>query len=540
MKSWVDIYKANFRLVVFLVFTGSMVFAWSNRFILDDAFISFRYAYNLAHGDGLVWSQGVRVEGYTNFLWTVLISMPIRFGFDPKAFSFFLGLISFALSLVFSYKLTLLLTNSRNAALLVLVFLGSNYTFSSFATGGLETPMQACLFVICMYLAVSFVKAGTTPRKLFILSVVGSAALLTRLDSAVLLAVVFPAAIIVLLRERTQPRQKVIRLLCLFLPIVIIVGAWFWWKAHYYGDIIPNTYYAKVLGGSSRIQGAKYVMLFFYSYLLFPIPLFLLYAAGPLFKKQNSGMLLVMCATLLWLAYLIYVGGDFMEFRLVAPILPFFFVATSWLISTQVENAVLKVLLVVLILSGSLHHFLTFYYPLQIESVGLLRRHVENENENWIGIGKTLGEAFNYDRTVLIATTAAGAIPFYSRLDTVDMFGPNDRWVARNGVLFGDRPGHQRLAPFSYLMQRGVNVLIAFPQLVNSDAQPPEFKHLKDALREFQIPFADRDVMPRNPELIEIPIDARHKLLVIYLTPHPRVDQAIRRNNWRWMPLGVG
>ncbi len=210
MKSLVDVYKANFRLVVFLVFTGSMVFAWSNRFILDDAFISFRYAYNLAHGDGLVWSQGVRVEGYTNFLWTVLMSMPIHFGFDPKAFSFLLGLISFALSLVFSYKLALLLTNSRNTALLVVVFLGSNYTFSSFATGGLETPMQTCLFVICMYLAVNFVQVGTTPRKLLVLSLVGSAALLTRLDSAVLLALVFPAAIICLLRERTQPRQQVI------------------------------------------------------------------------------------------------------------------------------------------------------------------------------------------------------------------------------------------------------------------------------------------------------------------------------------------
>src|SRR2546422_9430847 len=124
MKSWVDIYKANFRLVVFLVFTGSMVFAWYNRFILDDAFISFRYAYNLAHGDGLVWSQGVRVEGYTNFLWTILMSIPIRLGFDPKAFSFFLGLISFALSLVFTYKLALLLTGSRNSALLALILLG--------------------------------------------------------------------------------------------------------------------------------------------------------------------------------------------------------------------------------------------------------------------------------------------------------------------------------------------------------------------------------------------------------------------------------
>jgi arabinofuranosyltransferase len=37
----------------------------------DDAMISMRYAYNLARGHGLVWNRGERVEGYTNFLWTM-------------------------------------------------------------------------------------------------------------------------------------------------------------------------------------------------------------------------------------------------------------------------------------------------------------------------------------------------------------------------------------------------------------------------------------------------------------------------------------
>ncbi len=44
------------------------VLAWSNRFIQDDAFISFRYAENLVQGKGLVYNEGERVEGYTNFL----------------------------------------------------------------------------------------------------------------------------------------------------------------------------------------------------------------------------------------------------------------------------------------------------------------------------------------------------------------------------------------------------------------------------------------------------------------------------------------
>src|SRR5512146_2024819 len=37
--------------------------------LFDDAMISMRYAYNLAHGNGLVWNIGERVEGFTNPLW---------------------------------------------------------------------------------------------------------------------------------------------------------------------------------------------------------------------------------------------------------------------------------------------------------------------------------------------------------------------------------------------------------------------------------------------------------------------------------------
>ena len=36
--------------------------------------ISMRYGRNLAEGYGLVWNPGERVEGYTNFLWTVIMA----------------------------------------------------------------------------------------------------------------------------------------------------------------------------------------------------------------------------------------------------------------------------------------------------------------------------------------------------------------------------------------------------------------------------------------------------------------------------------
>jgi hypothetical protein len=43
-------------------------------FFSDDAFISLRYARRFLDGDGLTWTEGDRVEGYSNLLWILLCS----------------------------------------------------------------------------------------------------------------------------------------------------------------------------------------------------------------------------------------------------------------------------------------------------------------------------------------------------------------------------------------------------------------------------------------------------------------------------------
>ncbi|MCX7878834.1 MAG: hypothetical protein N2510_09400, partial [Ignavibacteria bacterium] len=47
--------------------------SWSFLFQnVDDAYISYRYGRNLMEGNGLVYNPGEKVEGYTNFLWTII------------------------------------------------------------------------------------------------------------------------------------------------------------------------------------------------------------------------------------------------------------------------------------------------------------------------------------------------------------------------------------------------------------------------------------------------------------------------------------
>ena len=59
--------------------------AW--RFICDDAYISFRYARNLAEHGTLAYNVAAPrelIEGYTNFLWVMLLALGSKVGAAPE------------------------------------------------------------------------------------------------------------------------------------------------------------------------------------------------------------------------------------------------------------------------------------------------------------------------------------------------------------------------------------------------------------------------------------------------------------------------
>src|SRR4029453_8880455 len=104
--------------------------AWELRFVQDDAYISWRYADNFARGLGLVWNAGEYVEGYTNFLWTVILAIPHRLGLDVERFVMTLGITLFTVTLAIFYALVGTLTRSWFAAAAATLTLG---LFPSFA-----------------------------------------------------------------------------------------------------------------------------------------------------------------------------------------------------------------------------------------------------------------------------------------------------------------------------------------------------------------------------------------------------------------------
>ena len=533
-----NFYKSHFKIILFLLFLGLVLLAWSNRFIQDDAFISFRYADNFVHGKGLVWNEGERVEGYTNFLWTILISLPLFLNLDPVKSSFVPGLCLFALSLYFTYRLAAGLLHSKHLALLTVLFLGTNHSFSSYATGGMETQLQTCLFVACMFwLFDSAAKGAWSGIRLCLLSMLLALAVLTRLDSALLLAVVLPVTLFHIRQREERTAQNSLPALYFLGPLVVLVGIWLIWKILFYGAVLPNTFYVRVTSLNSLKRGMVYVYLFFHSYWLVLFPFLFLILGKRLLRKNNRAWLVVSILIVLWLLYVIAVGGDFMEFRFIVPVLPFIFIQIVWLIFVYVRRIKLQIVLVLLVLAGSLHHALTFTNPslryYDIESTKGLYDLLTQDRTDWIRIGKVLGESFNYDSNVSIATTASGAIPYYSRLTTIDILGLNDRWVARHGEIVASKPGHQRRATLAYLIERKVNLLIGHPQMVpidSSAAQPWSDYY-------FYVRITRHESLPANSRIIEIPINSRYKLRVLYLVQDPLIDDTIKRKGWVTYPF---
>ncbi|WP_206784040.1 hypothetical protein [Amycolatopsis sp. MtRt-6] len=63
--------------------------------VTEDALVTFRYAQNIADGNGPVFNPGERVEGYTNFLWLVLIALPrAAFGADIRTTAVVLSVLA--------------------------------------------------------------------------------------------------------------------------------------------------------------------------------------------------------------------------------------------------------------------------------------------------------------------------------------------------------------------------------------------------------------------------------------------------------------
>lgn len=437
----------------FFVATG-VILAVLRRFIQDDAYISFRYARNLADGLGLVWNAGEYVEGYTNFLWTLLLAPSFLLRVDVVVWSWTLSIACFAavLWLLCHWPGADAITRFSAASLVV-----SNYSLTSYATGGLETQLVTVGVVSSAWFLVSRLPIPA--------AIAAVAAVMARMDAVLML---MPFWLVATLSPQTVGGRTGDGRRTLLAGLTLTGGpvcAWLLWRHAYYGAWVPNTFLVK--GGASPLRGLIYVALFMfvYGWLLPPAVAIATGRGRAIFRDVVSRSPAMSWAVALHLGYVILIGGDFMEFRMIAPCAPF----AALLLAEWMRGRLW--LLIILLALGPVGAPLLLP-PRPVESISGLERMAADWSRDAELLKTILGDE---GRGVRIALTPAGAIPFHTGLYAFDELGLNSREVALNGErikplhrMLGNLPGHSVKARWEQIRAAGINLVIDHPWIVDA------------------------------------------------------------------------
>ncbi len=300
LKSTQALQKLVLGLLALLFIAVLIRTAW----LCDDAYITFRSVDNLVGGYGLTWNAAERVQSFTHPLWALLLS-PL---YALSGEIYFTSLIlSMALSLAAVGLVSLGLARGVGA-LLAVTSLTLSRAFVDYSTSGLENPLTHLLLALFLW---CYFERKPDLRRFFWLSLLAGLATLNRMDTLLLFA---PALALALWQLQT-PKAALVLFLG-FSPFIL----WEGFALFYYGFPFPNTAYAKlnlaVPRGQLIEQGLHYLLNALRTDPLTPLVI-VLGLGAPLLGRRRRGWP-VGLGLALYLAYVVYIGGDFMRGRFLA------------------------------------------------------------------------------------------------------------------------------------------------------------------------------------------------------------------------------
>lgn len=303
-----------------------------NAWVADDAYIAFRSVEQLFAGNGPRWNIDERVQVFTSPLWFALLSLSRLFVNDLFIGSIAVSVLCCLVALWIARKV---LDDDKRWLLFVLLASGI-WAVMDFTTSGLENPLLYALLSAYVYFYFALLK-GFDPiqQQKLLAGLFFSLGLLsvTRHDVAVL--VFFPTLYVTWKIWRESGFGILLKKSYLiWLPFLI----WTLFSVVYYGVPFPNTAYAKMMHGISRRElvdfGSLYLNVSLRWDYIAQITLLLLFLQA-LWKKEVA-LLWVLAGVLLNSAYILYVGGDFMQGRFLSASL--FFSALALCASFQAST----------------------------------------------------------------------------------------------------------------------------------------------------------------------------------------------------------
>lgn len=393
--------------------------------LFDDAMISMRYAWNFAHGQGLVWNAGERVEGYTNLLMTLLMSLAALvldkrysvLAVQLMGIFFGLGSAFFAVKIFESVREV----EQNSLRYLIFVVVLFYYPLHYWSLLGMETGLLAFLLGAGVLCSLKYAEKLEV-KYLWWMSACFGLAYLTRNDSLLFTALAF----LFLLPTLRHGRRSV----AVFLAAGILYGAFVIGQAVfrqvYYGELMPNTYTLKLVGMPllERLQnGWGFIRPF-----LKETSVILLFALAGTAAYPSRPKIYLLGLSLTSILYQIYVGGDpWSYWRIMSPTMPFLLILFALACEDffkpwhgPARNAALAVV----VLGGLIQADFRFFPEMSLSQLPY-----DNESSRkHTDLALALNAVTNQNAT--IGVFWAGTTPYYTDRFVLDFLGKSDPYIA--------------------------------------------------------------------------------------------------------------
>jgi len=411
--------------------------------LFDDAMISMRYAYNLAHGLGLVWNAGEHVEGFTNPLWVVYMALFHLLPIPSNTISLYIqlsGLAFMAGTLYFVRRIVEELTDNTLTMIAAVALTAFYMPLNWWALLGMEVSVLALILTASVYIILR-----NAPQRFPIWTYI-----LLAVSTLIRFDMIIPYIVILVVLFFVQPQFRKQQLIWGVGLLILTLGGQTLARYLYYGQLLPNTYYLKIEGFplTLRVLRGLYALIhlaYYSNWILFTLPFTLF-----IFRRDWKAIVL----TLLFsaqIAYSVYVGGDAWEHkgganRYISIAMPLFFIGLAYILNEicQKATASFSDKKSVFFISQIAFLFISFIAFLNINSLvgqwksierlALMRQSIFTGSTD-----KSIAAAIALEYTTKpgasIAVISAGTVPYFlPDRYAIDTFGKSDIVIAHSPV----------------------------------------------------------------------------------------------------------
>ncbi len=393
--------------------------------LFDDAMISMRYAWNFSHGNGLVWNVGERVEGYTNLLMTLVMSITTLV-FEKRYAVLVIQLmgIFFMLATAFTtLKIFQILSQRKNdiAEYLLFLVILLYYPLNFWSLMGMETGLLA--FLLSMGVLCSILYTEKLDGKyLWLMSISFGLAHLTRNESLLFAALAFYYLLPTLKLDKKYLQWFVFAGV---LYSLFVIGQ-LTFRYLYYAEFVPNTYTLKLVGMAldERLRnGRGFIQPF-----LIETGFIIVISLIGIFFKSSKLKAYLFGFFLISVVYQIYVGGDSWNYwRIMAPSMPLLFVIFIFSISeffSRASNRAATTALVTLSIIGLYSANARFIREFLLIDLAYQNNYAQAHVETAIAINELT------DENATIGVFWGGTLPYYVNRVAIDFLGKSDKYIA--------------------------------------------------------------------------------------------------------------